>query len=330
MSAVNEYFRTLVGRFGSGWNRFWFTPSDPITLGVIRLLTALVALGLYLTYWPDLQRFFGPNGLLSRDAMLALRGNVPVFSLFDYAQSASALTAMYWAGAVALVLMLVGLFTRLTSILALVAVLSLIHRGPVLVRPVDDIVAMLMFYLCIGPCGATLSLDSLLFGRRGSDQPVGLLPSLLVPRLSTAGTVSLRLMQVHLTAIYAAMALAKLKGAPWWDGSAVWGLIARPESRVLDLRALGTPSWTYVINIWTLAIVGFELCFALLIWNRLARPLLLAIALPMWLLTALVSGRISFGIMMLVANLAFISPGAMRACLAGGERLKAEGLKPRA
>ncbi len=102
-------------------------------------------------------------------------------------------------------------------------------------------------------------------------------------------------------------------------------MIARPDSRVIDLTALGTSSWTYIINLWTLAIVGFELCFALFIWNRLARPLLLAIALPMWLSTALVSGMISFGLMMLVANLAFISPDAMRACLAGGERLKAEG-----
>ena len=47
-------------------------------------------LGLYLTYWPDLQRFFGPDGLLSRDAMLELRGSVPVFSMFDYATTASA------------------------------------------------------------------------------------------------------------------------------------------------------------------------------------------------------------------------------------------------
>jgi hypothetical protein len=320
MPAVNQYFRNLVERFGGGWNRFWFTPSDPITLSVIRILTALVALGLYLTFWPDLQRFFGPDGLLSRDAMLELRGTVPVFSMFDHAQTASAVSAMYWAGAVALALMMVGLFTRLTTILALVAVLSLIHRGPVLARPVDDIVAMLMVYLCIGPCGAALSLDSWLRHRRASNHGTNLLS---VPRLSSAGTVSLRLMQVHLTAIYAAMALAKLKGSPWWDGSAVWGLIARPDARVVDLTALGGANWVYVINIWTLAIVLFELCFAVFIWNRLARPLLLALALPMWLGTAVVSGMISFGLIMLVANLAFISPEAMRTCFAGGERLEA-------
>ena len=208
--------------------------------------------------------------------------------------------------------MLVGLFTRVTTILALVAVLSLIHRGPVLARPVDDIVAMLMLYLCIGPCGAYLSLDSLFARRKAGDGSM----MLAAPRRATTATISLRLMQIHLTAIYAAMALAKLKGSVWWDGSAVWGLIARPDSRVIDFTALGAPSWTYVINIWTLAIVAFEVCFAVFIWNRLARPLLLAIALPMWLGTAVVSGMISFGAIMLVANLAFVSPEAMRALVA--------------
>ena len=45
MLAIGSYFRTLSSRFGNGWNRFWFAPSDPMTLGVIRIFTALVALG---------------------------------------------------------------------------------------------------------------------------------------------------------------------------------------------------------------------------------------------------------------------------------------------
>src|ERR1700676_103944 len=111
MSAVGQYFRNFGERFGDGWNRFWFTPSDPLPLGVIRVLTAAVALALYLTYWPDLQFWFGPDGLLSRDAMLKFRGSVPLFSIFDYAQTPTALTIFYWTGAAALVLMLIGLFT---------------------------------------------------------------------------------------------------------------------------------------------------------------------------------------------------------------------------
>ena len=311
MAAVNEYPRTLAERFGQGWNRFWFTPGDPLPLGVIRVLTAAVALALYLTYLPDLDRFFGPEGLLSHDAVLRLRGDTPIFSLFDYAATSAQLHAFFWIGAGAIGVFLLGVFTRVTAVLALVAVLSLIHRGPMLARPVDDIVAMLMFYLCLGPCGRTLSLDAWVRRRRTSRlEPAPL------PEPTWGATVSIRLMQVHLAAIYGAMALSKLKSGVWWDGTAVWGLMARPESRLIDLTMYASPYFDYFINAWTLAIVVFESCFAIFIWNRLARPLLLALALPIWIGTALLTGMVSFALIMLVANLAFVPASTLRCCFA--------------
>ena len=233
MSPTGNYFRTLTSRFGQGWNRFWFAPSDPTTLCVIRILTAAVALYLYLTYLPDLNRFFGPGGLLSRDAMLQLRGKESVFSIFDYATTTSTLWIFYWAGTAALVAMLLGLFTRVSTVLALVAVLSLIHRGPVLAdRPVDDIMAMLMFYLCFGPCGRGLSLDALFRSRSDANASA----TLHAPAASSYGaTISTRIIQVHLTLIYLAMAMAKLHGSLgtdiWWNGTAVWDLIRGPNIR---------------------------------------------------------------------------------------------------
>ena len=40
-SAISDYFKTLSDRFGNAWNRFWFTPSDPITLAVLLVLRDL-------------------------------------------------------------------------------------------------------------------------------------------------------------------------------------------------------------------------------------------------------------------------------------------------
>ncbi|HEV2972887.1 MAG TPA: HTTM domain-containing protein [Pirellulales bacterium] len=304
MPAIRSYFDTLARRFGESWNRFWFTPSDPFTLGMIRVLTAIVALGLYLSCIPDLERWFGPDGLLPENAVLHLR-DAKVFSAFDYANSTSSLWALFWIGAAALALFLVGLFTRVTAVVALFAVLSLIHRGPMLARPVDDIVAMLMFYLCLGPCGAALSLDSWRDRRKTAAAETA-------PRQCWGATVVVRLMQVHLSVIYFMMAMAKLRSPVWLAGRAVWGLIVKPESRLLDLTGLA--NHMYVINLWTLAIVLFELCFAFLIWNRMARPLLLGLSLPIWIGTALLTGMTSWVLMMLVANLAFVSPDCLRNC----------------
>jgi hypothetical protein len=122
-------------------------------------------------------------------------------------------------------------------------------------------------------------------------------------------------MQIHLSAIYFLMAIAKLKSPVWWSGTAVWGLLAKPESRLIDLSWLADPRWVYLLNAWTLAIVLFELAFALLIWIKIARPLVLTLAIPLWISTALLTGMTSWALIMLVANLAFASPTFLRSCL---------------
>src|SRR5262245_13469375 len=152
---MSDYFRTLVDRFGRAWTSFWFMPSDPIVVSLIRVLVGLVAVWWYLGYCADLAAWFGPNGLFPVEMTRQMRteGDVEhfAFSIFDYVQGGSNLWFVYWLGLVALVMMLVGFFTRFATIAALIFVLSLVHRGPMLSRPADDLLPMLLFYLCIAP-----------------------------------------------------------------------------------------------------------------------------------------------------------------------------------
>ncbi len=110
--------------------------------------------------------------------------------------------------------------------------------------------------------------------------------------------------------LYATMGAAKLMGNAWWTGMGVWWLMTRPESRLIDLTGMHP----FAINFWTHAIIAFELGFPILIWIRLARPLLLAIAVLMWSLMAILTGQVAFSLMMLVANLSFFSPDWLRSC----------------
>ena len=103
--------------------------------------------------------------------------------------------------------------------------------------------------------------------------------------------------------------------ATWWRGEALWWLIAKSESRVLDLTFLNSVTAGYVVNAWTHAIVFGELAFGLLIWKPTARPLLLILATLGWISLAPVTGLVSYSAVMLVANLAFLSPDAWR-CVA--------------
>ena len=69
LSPCLRYAGELAADMATGWNRFWFTPADPINLGMIRILTGLVLLWIHLTTLPDLLRFIGPHALLDEQAM---------------------------------------------------------------------------------------------------------------------------------------------------------------------------------------------------------------------------------------------------------------------
>lgn len=307
--AISDYFRALCERFGDGWNRFWFAPSDPFALAALRVGAGLMAFYFLLSYSLDLARLFGPDGMLPVELIATLDGDAWWrFSYLNYLQSPAALYAAHALALAVVALFTVGLFTRATSILSLLIVLSYIHRAPIATGLFEPILAFVLFYLCLGPSGAALSLDRRRRLKRSPDDGA-------TPR-SYGATVATRLVQVHLSVAYCMMALAKLAepGDTWWQGDAVWWLIARPETRLIDLTGL-LHDHLYVLNAWSHAIVLFELGFALLIWNRTARPLLLALAVPMWLSLALISGLTAFCAMMLVANLAFFAPSFLRSIL---------------
>ncbi len=297
------YFASLIDGVGVAWNRFWYTPTDPLPLGIMRIGAGAIALYLHATLSPDLVAFFGKGGLLDKVEVSSMRpAYTQWFCFLDYLQSPSELWLGHLIAGVILVLFTIGFYSRITSVLSLYVVLCYMHRGPMITAQAEVILSMMLLYLCLGPCGRCLSVDAWR-ARRGKVQ---------VESMSSWGAnVALRLLQVHVSLIYLMMAAAKLKGGDfgpvWWSGDAMWFLIARPESRLVDLTFLH--AYPFVVNLWTHAVVAFELAFGLMIWNRLWRPLLLGVSLLMWGSLALVTGLIPFCLLMTLAGVAFV-PGA--------------------
>jgi len=317
-STATGAFRELGERFGNAWNRFWFTPADPLPLCLLRVLAGSMALYLHATYTPDLLRFFGANGLLPVETVRQLRGDGFALSYLDYLSGGTELRVAHVLGFVVLACFTLGFFTRTASVGALVVVLSYIHRGPWLTHLVEPILAFVLIYLCLAPCGRYLSIDRWLALRNAARRGV---PPASPERQSVAANVALRLLQIHLALVYLMMAAGKLSGAAleagpvWWTGEALWWLIAKPESRLVDLT--GLHQHPYVINAWTHAVAWGELAFGLLIFNRWARPPLLALATVLWISLAAVTGFVPFCATMIFANAAFISPAALRRWFGG-------------
>jgi len=314
ISAILEYLADLAARFGKGWNNFWFQPSDPYALGLMRLLAGCVALYVVGSYSFDLLTFFGPSGILPVDLVQDLRDpNEMRFSYLNYFVQPGELYAVHAIGLAVVALFTVGLWTRVTSVLAWLVVLSYIQRAPVLTAQVEQVLVFVMFYLCLGPAGKAFSVDACLAQRKAS--AVGTTYDSTGRYFSA--TIATRLIQIHVAVVYLMMGISKLAGVEevpeltWWRGDAVWWLMVRPDTCLVDLSGIFA-GHSYLINAWTHAIVLFELSFAVLIWNRTARPLLLALAIPMWLSLALITGLAPFALIMLIANLAFFSPEFLR------------------
>jgi hypothetical protein len=161
----------------------------------------------------------------------------------------------------------------------------------------DTINCFLALYLTLGPCGSRYSVDRLWRLRRGA-------PDRIAPSVST--NVAIRLIQVHMCVVYLFSGIAKLRGSEWWGGWAAWWSFANLEYQTLDMTWLA--DHPYLINFMSQLTVFWELSYCALIWPRLTRPWMLFLAVVMHGGIIFALGMPTFGLVMLIGNLAFISP----------------------
>ena len=112
--------------------------------------------------------------------------------------------------------------------------------------------------------------------------------------------------------VYLFAGLGKLQGAYWWNGEAIWGALASYEYQSVDMTWISDHMW--LVNIATLVAVTWEVTYPFLVWPRLTRPLVLALAVFLHLGIGVFMGMLTFGLIMLFGNLAFIEPKFWERC----------------
>jgi hypothetical protein len=308
MNLVSNYFRELFRATRDGWNRFWFTPADPATLGLVRIFAGAMLFYTHFVWSLDLEAFVGPKGWVSREALARLPGDWAWstwhWSYLNWIDSPTVLWIAHVAALVVFLLLTLGLFSRTMAILGYLITVSYANRAWFALFGLDDINALLALYLAIGPSGAAFSLDRL-WKRRKSDLSA---INRIEPRIDA--NIAIRLIQIHMCVIYLFAALGKLMGASWWGGWATWLSVANLEYQSIDVTWLA--AWPIVGSLLTHITVWWELSYCVLIWPRLTRPLMLAFAIPIHLGIALFLGMQTFGLVMLIGNFAFVSPWLIR------------------
>jgi hypothetical protein len=192
--------------------------------------------------------------------------------------------------------MCVGFASRWTIPIAWLATLLTAHRLAPFTFGLDQVVLMLAMYLCIGNSSDVWSVDARM--RRGEE-----------PAFTWNNTLATRLIQLHLCVIYLFGGLGKLRGWMWWDGSAMWFSAASYEYQSLPLTWIG--SMPTVGSILTHLTLAWEFSYAALVWPLWTRRWMLAMAILVHGGIAIHLGMITFGAMMIVANLAFVEPSSL-------------------
>jgi predicted DCC family thiol-disulfide oxidoreductase YuxK len=318
------YLRGLARDAWAAWNRFAFAPSDPTPLGAVRVAAGALAFWSVFVYGLDLRAYLGSDGWMSPAAIAQSLEGRAVWSLWSLVPE-GLLRPAWVACLVVLAMFTVGLWSRVTAVLAWAIVVSTARRAPASLYGFDQILSTWLLYLAVtGASGRAVSIDRFL--ERWKRHRIELIrrpksgqwsPSTGVPEPSVAANLAIRLIQCHLVFIYAMAALAKFQGQGWWTGNAFWGTVAAGEFRLFDLTWLaGYPG---LIQFCTHAGLALELSYPILVWIRPIRPLMMGLVVLMHIGIGLTLGLTEFCLAMVAGNLAFCDGRWLRSLVAGRE-----------
>ena len=299
MNSLLQAGKSWCSEINSGWNRFWFTPSEPHTLAMLRILAGTMLLYTHLVWAKDLMAFLGPDSWIPRAASIELHQGTYAWSHLWYIDSPGILWAQHVVVLIVMAMFTVGLFSRVTSVITCLLTISYCHRLEGALFGLDQVNAMLAMYLMIGPCGAVYSVDRWIAKRRAGGQ----LPR---PQPTTSCNLAIRLIQIHMCIIYLFGGISKLRGEMWWDGTAVWYAISNLEYQSIDVTWLVRYPW--LIALLSHVTVFWETFYCFLVWPRATRPIALGLAFCVHAGIALFLGMITFGTAMIIGNLAFLPP----------------------
>jgi hypothetical protein len=322
------------------WNRFWFARIDPTGLGLMRILCGVLALITIVTYSYDLFSYLGPHSWLDQKAQDYWRKEAPIWvpemdwtqqphpaddhgqyiwSIYYHVHDPSSVVVVHAAIVVVLVLFTLGLWTRVTSVLAWVGALQYVQRLPTSMFGMDTMLNILLLYLMIGDSGAALSLDRWLQRRRerrdlGPRADLSLKPS-------WSANFAIRLVQIHFCIIYLTSGSTKLLGSTWWGATALWLCLANTNF---------APMRVYLYNemliflcqhlwLWQLFMTGSaiftlftEIGFIFLAWRKGWRPIMVTCSVMLHLGIGLIMGLTLFSLLMLVMVFSFVPPDSAR------------------
>lgn len=237
------------------WHRFWFSERPASTIALFRMLYGALVMFWAAALLPYSLDFLSDDGIYPDHP----GGRFFRTGVLDFLTSDVAAVMVPVALLVCGLLIFVGCFTRIASIVNFVLLLSVARRNPEIVNSGDSLLRHFGFFLMFAPAGAALSVDK---WRKDRDD---------FWSIPWHAPWAQRLIQLQVSFVYFFSTYAKLRGEDWRGGGAlseVW--------RAGDLVRFDVPLFIHdsvlasEIASWSTIVI--EGALALLIWNRRARP----------------------------------------------------------
>jgi hypothetical protein len=259
--------------FGRLWNDFFFRKQSPVPIALFRIVYGTLVIVTLCLLRPDWFNWYGTHAWLSLSTALKLEPGHRLNLFAIIPQDGTWIEALFWISLSSAVLLSLGLFTRINSILVFVCLTSIQQRNLYILHGGDTFLRLAGFFLVFSPAGAALSLDRMIRIWRGKES------SKIQPRSLWAQ----RMIQLQLSFMYVVAFLLKIKGAPWLEGTALFYVYHLDE-----LRHFPLPAWFFrpiVLKLGAWSALALEFSLGVLIWVKEFRYVLLALGLlfHLWL-----------------------------------------------
>jgi hypothetical protein len=280
-----------VKKIWNAWDRFFFTPTSGLTLGVFRFFYGMVVFIAVLGVYPFREIFYGAEGIVLPEVMLKHYSSHTMLLGFTFLPVREPGLNLFFLGLLFSALMLsLGFFSRVASVLVFLGLYSLHNRNFYITNAGDLLMRINALILLFADSGASFSVDRLISKKK---------PRLISPW-------PLRLIQLQVTYLYFTTAIFKLEGASWRDGTALYYAL-----RYLELQRFSF-SWIFYylwqIKIATWGVIVGELLMGSLVWIRKFRYPILIMAFFLHMGINLTMQFPVFQYVMMVNLIVFIYP----------------------
>lgn len=245
------HLRTLI----DASNTFFHAPESCAPQVLFRLLFGSLMLLNAVLLIPLVTEFYSVDSMWSLAAWQRHQGRSRLCLLHLMPPTTGSFRVLLLIHLVSCITFLLGWQFRVSSIVLFVTLVSIHQRNTFVLSSGDTLLRMMSFFAMFSSAGNAFSVDAWLKGT--SDFP-------------TVDPWPLRLMQLQISIVYLRTVYWKLRGATWWNGTAVWYPIwvdtylrYRPLRWMLSLPMIRLATWGTLIE---------ELALGALIWVHEFRP----------------------------------------------------------